>query len=101
MGPKYRVGDKVELYNLVGTENGWNGRRGVVMGQHLTLHPQNPNIRAWALEVVCDPPISKSAFFSDKVRKVGKMKVKKTKPNAKCPCGSGKKYKKCCRNKTL
>jgi uncharacterized protein YchJ len=23
-------------------------------------------------------------------------KTKKTKPNAKCPCGSGKKYKKCC-----
>ena len=30
-----------------------------------------------------------------------KKKAKKTKPNAKCPCGSGKKYKKCCRNKEL
>ena len=26
-------------------------------------------------------------------------KAKKIKPNAKCPCGSGKKYKKCCRGK--
>jgi len=25
---------------------------------------------------------------------------KKTKPNEACPCGSGKKYKKCCANKT-
>ena len=28
-----------------------------------------------------------------------KQKAKKIRPNAKCPCGSGKKYKKCCRNK--
>ena len=28
-----------------------------------------------------------------------KVKVKKTKPNEPCPCGSGKKYKKCCMNK--
>ena len=28
-----------------------------------------------------------------------KKKTKKIKPNAKCPCGSGKKYKKCCRLK--
>ena len=26
-----------------------------------------------------------------------KKKKKKTKPNDKCPCGSGKKFKKCCR----
>jgi hypothetical protein len=26
----------------------------------------------------------------------GGEKAKKTKPNEKCPCGSGKKYKKCC-----
>ena len=30
-----------------------------------------------------------------------KKKAKKPKPNAKCPCGSGKKYKKCCRNKQV
>ena len=30
-----------------------------------------------------------------------KKKAKKIKPNAKCPCGSGKKYKKCCRNKDV
>ena len=30
-----------------------------------------------------------------------KKKAKKIKPNAKCPCGSGKKYKKCCRNKLM
>jgi preprotein translocase subunit SecA len=28
-----------------------------------------------------------------------KVKTKKTKPNEPCPCGSGKKYKKCCMNK--
>ena len=28
-------------------------------------------------------------------------KVKKIKPNAPCPCKSGKKYKKCCKNKKL
>lgn len=28
-----------------------------------------------------------------------KVKAKKTKPNEPCPCGSGKKYKKCCMNK--
>ena len=26
---------------------------------------------------------------------------KKVKPNAKCPCGSGKKYKKCCKKKQV
>ena len=29
----------------------------------------------------------------------GEKKQKKIKPNAKCPCGSGKKYKKCCHKK--
>ena len=29
--------------------------------------------------------------------KKGKKKGKKIKPNEKCHCGSGKKYKKCCR----
>jgi len=28
------------------------------------------------------------------------MSTKKCKPNAKCPCGSGKKFKKCCNTKT-
>ena len=30
---------------------------------------------------------------------VTQKKEKKTKPNEPCPCGSGKKYKKCCMNK--
>ena len=35
----------------------------------------------------------------DNLKTLGRMK--KTKPNAKCPCGSGKKYKKCCRRLCL
>jgi hypothetical protein len=32
-------------------------------------------------------------------KKVPKKNVKKIKPNDKCPCDSGKKYKKCCKAK--
>ena len=96
---KCKIGSEVELYNLVGTEKGWNGRRGVVVGQHLTIHP-HMYIRSWALEIACDPPIPKTAFFSDKVRLVRERKrQKKIKPTAPCPCGSGKTYKKCCHKK--
>ena len=35
-------------------------------------------------------------YMDDKILTYIK-KVVETNPNAKCPCGSGKKYKKCCR----
>ena len=97
---KCKIGSEVELYNLVGTLKGWNGRRGVVVGQHLTMHTQNTNIQSWALEIACDPPISKTVFFSDKVRLVrDRKRQNKIKPNSPCPCVSGKKYKKYCHKK--
>ena len=100
------VGSRIELCNLTGSERNWNGRRGVVTAKHLSMHPQNKNVRAWVLEIAFDKPISKTAFFSDYCRLVSpyepsasKKQQKKIKPNAPCPCGSGKKFKKCCGGK--
>ena len=94
------VGSRIELCNLVGTEKGWNGQRGTVMEKHVSVHPANKNIRVWVMEISFDSPsVTKTVFFSDKVRltsKEPKSTEKKSKPNAPCPCGSGKKYKKCC-----
>ena len=97
------VGSRIELCDLTGTERNWNGRRGVVTAKHLSMHPQNKNVRAWVLEIAFDKPISKTTFFSDHCRLIGpnepggsKKQRKKVKPNAPCPCGSGKKFKQCC-----
>ena len=105
------VGSRIELCGLVGTERNWNNRRGTVTAKHLSMHPQNKNVRAWVLEIAFDKPISKTTFFSDHCRLINdrneqfsltlgtKTNNKKIKPNEKCPCGSGKKYKKCCGKK--
>jgi hypothetical protein len=100
------VGSRIELCDLTGTERNWNGRRGVVTAKHLSMHPQNKNVRAWVLEIAFDKPISKTTFFSDHCRLIGpnepggsRKQRKKVKPNAPCPCGSGKKFKKCCGGK--
>ena len=45
-------------------------------------------------------PDCEKALAAPKTARGGGRRKKKTKPNAKCPCGSGKKYKKCCRDKT-
>ena len=43
-----------------------------------------------------------SASTSDKtVKKQPVRKTNKVGPNDPCPCGSGKKYKKCCRDKDI
>ena len=103
------VGSRVELIGLVGTERNWNGRRGTVTAKHLSMHPNNKNVRAWVLEIAFDKPITKTTFFSDHCRPLspdddivlatGPKTSKKVKPNAPCPCGSDKKYKKCCAKK--
>ena len=49
--------------------------------------------------------MSKTTFFSDHVRKCsgGRATTRpgaaKQRPNDRCACGSGKKFKKCCRGK--
>ena len=102
------VGSRIELVGLVGTERNWNGRRGTVTAKHLSMHPNNKNVRAWVLEIAFDKPISKTTFFNDHCRALSPgedvivpttTKAKKVKPNSPCPCGSGKKYKKCCAKK--
>ena len=104
------VGSRIELCGLVGTERNWNNRRGIVTAKHLSMHPQNKNVRAWVLEIAFDKPITKTTFFSDHCRLLNDgetysfsgqktAKDKKIKPNEKCPCGSGKKFKKCCAKK--
>ena len=40
-------------------------------------------------------------FFKQRLIDTIEEKQKKTKPNEPCPCGSGKKYKKCCRPKDM
>ena len=107
------VGSRVQLVGLVGTERNWNGRRGTVTAKHLSLHPENKNVRAWVLEISFDKHMTKTTFFSDHCRLIdeelslsvggGRNGVsknkKKIKPNQQCPCGSGKKFKKCCSKK--
>jgi hypothetical protein len=100
------VGSRIELCGLVGSESNWNKRRGTVTAKHLSMHPQNKNVRAWVLEIAFDKPISKTTFFSDHCRLLSpndqpfatsvptKTSSKKIRPNEKCPCGSGKKFKK-------
>ena len=41
------------------------------------------------------------AATQSEVKKVPIRKAKKVGPNDPCPCGSGKKYKKCCREKDI
>ena len=101
--PPPPVGSRIELCDLVGAEREWNGRRGTVTAKHLSMHPDNKNVRAWVLEIAFDKPIAKTTFFSDHCRPLGprtepsgQRARAKIKPNAKCPCGSKKKYKKCC-----
>ena len=102
------VGARIELYNLVGSEKAWNGQCGTVMGRECCVHKENNNVRVWVLEIAPDNPwVTKTAFFSDKCKATTRVpgdkkpKCKKTKPNEKCPCGSAKKYKKCCQNKEI
>jgi uncharacterized protein YecA (UPF0149 family) len=44
-------------------------------------------------------PVPIEAPLPSKVTALKKGKTKKIGRNAPCPCGSGKKYKKCCLNK--
>jgi len=45
-------------------------------------------------------PIKAAVLKEEKdVKKVANRTAKKIYPNDPCPCGSGKKYKKCCKNK--
>ena len=92
-----------ELHSLTGSEKGWNGRRGVVVSIHQALHPSNYNIRRIVCELAMEGrPMNKTTFFSEKVRKVTgdraptRRSAAKQRPNDRCACGSGKKFKKCC-----
>jgi uncharacterized protein len=65
------------------------------MAEELANERPPANVMAWARERIKSKPLVKSA---PAVKPVTRMSVK---PNDPCPCGSGKKYKQCCRNKPM
>jgi uncharacterized protein len=63
------------------------------MAEELANERPPANVMAWARERIKSKPVVKSApAVTPVVRAV-------IKPNEPCPCGSGQKYKLCCRNK--
>jgi len=63
------------------------------MAEELANERAPANVMAWAQERIKSKPLVKNA-------PVAKPVIRATiKPNEPCPCGSGKKFKQCCRNK--
>jgi hypothetical protein len=61
----------------------------------------------WSEVVDSDIPVSMTGYYQTKALEMkrrriiqSKEKYGKVRPNSKCPCGSGRKFKKCCRNNT-
>jgi uncharacterized protein len=63
------------------------------MAEELASERPPANVMAWARERIKSKPVVKSTPV---VKPVARVSIK---PNDLCPCGSGKKYKQCCRNK--
>jgi uncharacterized protein len=63
------------------------------MAEELANERPPANVMAWAHERIKSKPLVKSAPVEKPVMRTI------IKPNETCPCGSGKKYKQCCRNK--
>ena len=63
------------------------------MAEELANERPPANVMTWAHERIKSKPVVKS---TPEVKQVIRALVK---PNDPCPCGSGKKYKQCCRNK--
>ncbi len=65
------------------------------MAEELTNERPPANVMAWARERIKSKPFIKTT--SPVAKPVAYVAIK---PNDPCPCGSGKKYKQCCRNKS-
>ena len=65
------------------------------MAEELANERPPANVMAWARERIKSKPVVKSAPVAKPVTRTV------VKPNDPCPCGSGKKYKQCCRNKLV
>jgi len=63
------------------------------MAEELANERPPANVMAWARERIKSKPLVKTVPVVQLIAKVA------VKPNDSCPCGSGKKYKQCCRNK--
>jgi uncharacterized protein len=64
------------------------------MAEELANERPPANVMAWAQERIKNKPLVKNAQVEKPVMRT------MIKPNVPCPCGSGKKYKQCCRNKS-
>ena len=65
------------------------------MAEELTNERPPANVMVYARERIKSKPVIKSAPV------IKPMLRAAVKPNDSCPCGSGKKYKQCCRNKSV
>ena len=65
------------------------------MAEELANERPPANVMAWARERIKSKPLVKTVPVTK--QPVTRIPVK---PNDSCPCGSGKKYKQCCRNKS-
>lgn len=63
----------------------------VYYGFHTVLGKNHPDMEKWKAEYV-----EKEKHFKEIKRNFPVLKTPKIGRNEKCPCGSGKKYKKCC-----
>jgi uncharacterized protein YecA (UPF0149 family) len=66
------------------------------MAEELTNERPPANVMAWAHERIKSKPLVKNAPVAKPM--ITRVTIK---PNDPCPCGSGKKYKQCCRNKRM
>jgi len=64
------------------------------MAEELANERPPANVMAWARERIKSKPVVKTVSIAQSVIRMA------VKPNDPCPCGSGKKYKQCCRNKS-
>ncbi len=68
-----------------------------------TLKPKNKvgsRSEKHAFEIFKSPKPNRFQGLASETKTEAKNTSKKTQPNAECPCGSKKKYKKCCFSKT-
>ena len=74
-----------------------------VLKQHEKMARVNPcgnKVEDHHFEAHCETDASFTQMGGEKVKPKARTIVKKAaKPNDKCPCGSGKKFKKCCSGK--
>jgi len=65
------------------------------MAEELANERPPANVMAWASERIKSKPLVKNAPIAKPAVRVI------IKPNEPCSCGSGKKFKQCCRNKNV